>query len=100
MSKKKVGIIIGAVIVAAVVVTGGLYLGGALGTKGGNSADKVYVESVSTIMGAGISGNNRYSGVIEPQNSWDVNRDENRTVSEVFVEVGDEVAEGAQLICL
>ena len=97
MSKKKVGIIIGAVVVVAAIAVGGLYFGGILGGKEGSSSDKVYVESVSTIMGAGISGNNRYSGVIEPQNSWDVNRDENRTVSEVFVEVGDEVAEGAQL---
>lgn len=97
MSKKKVGIIIGAVVVVAAIATGGLYFSGVLGKGGGSSSDKVYVESVSTIMGAGISGNNRYSGVIEPQESWDVNKDESRTIAEVFVEVGDEVAEGAQL---
>ena len=75
----------------------GLYFSGALEGLGKSSADKVYVESVSNIMGMGISGNNRYSGVVEPQDSWDVNRDENKTVSEVFVEVGDEVSEGSQL---
>lgn len=97
MSKKKVGIIIGAVVVVAAIATGGLYFSGVLGKGEGSSSDKVYVESVSTIMGAGISGNNRYSGVIEPQESWDVNKDDNRTIAEVFVEVGDEVTEGAQL---
>lgn len=97
MSKKKVGIIIGAVVLVAAVAAGGLYFSGVLGKGGGSSSDKVYVETVSTIMGSGISGNNRYSGVIEPQESWDVNKDEGRTVAEVFVEVGDEVAEGAQL---
>ena len=97
MSKKKVGIIIGVVAVVAAVTVGGLYFSGVLGGGSGSSSDKVYVESVSTLMGQGISGNNRYSGVVEPQKSWDVNRDESRTIDEVFVEVGDEVAEGDQL---
>ena len=97
MSKKKAGILIGGVVVVAAAAVIGLYFSGALEGKGGSSEDKVYVESVSKIMGMGISGNNRYSGVVEPQDSWDVNKDENRTVSEVFVSVGDEVSEGSQL---
>lgn len=97
MSKKKVGVIIGVVAAVVLIAAGGLYFGGVLAPGGGSSADKVYVESVSTIMGAGISGNNRYSGIVEPQNSWEVNKDDGRTVSEVFVEVGDEVKEGAEL---
>ena len=72
MSKKKAGILIGGVVVVAAAAVIGLYFSGALEGKGGSSKDKVYVESVSKIMGMGISGNNRYSGVVEPQDSWDV----------------------------
>lgn len=97
MSKKKVGIIIGVVVVVAAIAVGGLYFSGVLKGGSGSSADKVYVESVSTLMGQANSGNNRYSGVIEPQKSWDVNKDDTRTVDEVFVEVGDEVKEGDKL---
>ncbi len=97
MSKKKVGIVIGAVVAAAAITTGGLYWSGILFHKGGNPADKVYVESVATIMGAGIGGTNRFNGVVEPQDSWEVKKDEERTVSEVFVEVGDVVAKGDKL---
>lgn len=96
MSKKKVGIVIGVVAVAAVVV-GGLYFSGVIGGKGGSSADKVYVEKVSTVMNQGTGANNRYSGVVEPQETWEVNKDESRTISQVFVEEGDEVEAGGQL---
>lgn len=95
MSKKKAGVIIGVVVVA--LASAAVLAGIILTRTDGNAADKVYVEKVSGIMGSGIGGNNRYMGVVEPQNSWDVKRDENRTVSEVFVEVGDEVAEGDDL---
>ena len=60
----------------------------------GSSEDKVYVEKVSRIMNqyAGVS--NRYNGVVETQDSYEVNVDSSRTISEIKVEVGDEVEEG------
>ena len=93
MSKKKVGIIIG-VIAAAVVAAGvGFYfLKGR--SSGGNSADKVYVEKVSAIMNQSAGINNRYSGVVEPQETLEINKDSERKVKEVYVSVGDEVEEG------
>ena len=96
MSKKKVGIIIG-VIAAAVVAAGvGFYfLKGR--SSGGNSADKVYVEKVSAIMNQSAGVNNRYSGVVEPQETLEINRDSERKVKEVYVSVGDEVEEGTVL---
>lgn len=97
MKKKKAGIVIGIVVIAAIAAAGGIYASGILKGVGGSSSDKVYVQSVSSIMGQGISGTNRYSGVIEPQKSWSVNKDDSRTVAEVYVEVGDEVSEGDKL---
>lgn len=97
MSKKKVGIIIGAVVVVAAVTVGGLYFSGKLGGTSGSSADKVYVESVSTITQQISGAGNRYNGVVEPQEIWEVNKDDTRTIAEVFVAEGDEVAAGAQL---
>ena len=96
MSKKKVGIIIG-VIAAAVVAAGvGFYfLKGR--SSGGNSADKVYVEKVSAIMNQSAGVNNRYSGVVEPQETLEINKDSERKVKEVYVSVGDEVEEGTVL---
>ncbi len=97
MSKKKVGIIIGVVAAVAAVSVGGLYFSGVLGGGSGNSADKVYVQTVSTVMQQYSGDGNRYSGVVEPQDTWEVNKDADRTVAEVFVKEGDEVTEGAQL---
>lgn len=97
MSKKKVGIIIGVVVLAAAATVGGLYFSGKIGHKAGGSEDKVFVQTVSTVMSQYGGDNNRYSGVVEPQGSWDVNKDGDRTVKEVFVKEGDEVKEGDQL---
>lgn len=97
MSKKKVGIIIGVVVLAAAATVGGLYFSGKIGYKAGGSEDKVFVQTVSTVMSQYGGDNNRYSGVVEPQGSWDVNKDGDRTVKEVFVKEGDEVKEGDQL---
>ena len=56
------------------------------------------MEKVSRIMNqyAGVS--NRYNGVVETQDSYEVNVDSSRTISEIKVEVGDEVEEGQTLV--
>ncbi|MDE7062637.1 MAG: efflux RND transporter periplasmic adaptor subunit, partial [Lachnospiraceae bacterium] len=93
MSKKKIGIIIGvaaAVIVIAVVAIC-IWLFG--GKGGGNSSDKVYVEQISTIMKQTSAAGNRFSGIVEPQETLEINKDSERTVKEVMVSVGDAVEE-------
>ena len=40
----------------------------------------------------------RYNGVVETQDSYEVNVDSSRTISEIKVEVGDEVEEGQTLV--
>lgn len=94
MGKKKAGIILGAIALAAAAAVGIWYF---LGNGGKDSNDRVYVQKVSTIMGTATGVQNRYSGVVQPQKTVEVNADSERTVKEILVEVGDEVSEGTPL---
>ena len=103
MGKKSVGILIGVAAVVAVLGGTGYYFRDDIRQMipifdDGSSEDKVYVEKVSRIMNqyAGVS--NRYNGVVETQDSYEVNVDSSRTISEIKVEVGDEVEEGQTLV--
>lgn len=58
------------------------------------NASPVYVNSVSSIIGLDIGTNPRYSGIVEPQATYKVNKDETKTVEEILVNVGDEVHVG------
>lgn len=95
MSKKRVGIIIGIVIVVAVVIAVGLWFllrGGAV-----SNGDKVYVESVKDLTGINYGVQDRYSGVVEPQESQEIKKNPEKTVKEVFVHEGDIVEVGTPL---
>lgn len=94
MGKKKIGIILGAIAVAAVSAAGIWYF---LGNQGRDSNDRVYVEKVSAVMGNVTGAQNRYSGVVQPQETVEVKADSERTIAEVLVEVGDTVEEGTPL---
>lgn len=92
LSKKAVLIIIVAVLVVAVGATGIiLALNG-----GGGTGDGIYVQSVSSILGYSNLGGmqNRYSGVVEAQETIDIEKDSERTVSKVSVKEGDVVKKG------
>ena len=90
MSKKKVGIALAVVIIIAAAGGGAWYLLKGNGAVG-NSADKVYVETVSSLNSTNSGAQNRYSGIVEPQESWKVNKEEERQINEVFVQDGDMV---------
>lgn len=64
----------------------------------GKSDDKVYVEKVSKIMNTYTGVSNRYNGVVESQDSYEVSVDSSRTIKEILVEVGDVVEEGQELV--
>lgn len=64
--------------------------GGAKETKKGTVA----VQSVSMIMGLDIAGVNRFSGVTEAKSSQKIEKDSEKKVGEVLVEVGQEVKKG------
>lgn len=97
MSKKKTGIIVAIVVVVIAAVAVGLWflLRGNFG--GSNNGDKVYVESVESLTKVNMGVQNRYSGVVEPQKSWDIKKNPEKTVKEVFVKEGDTVEEGTPL---
>lgn len=103
MGKKSVGILIGVAAVAAVLGGTGYYFRDDIRQMipifdDGTSEDKVYVEKVSRIMNQYTGVSNRYNGVVETQDSYEVNVDSSRTISEIKVEVGDEVEEGQTLV--
>lgn len=60
--------------------------------------DKVYVEKLSRVMNQYSGVENRYNGVVESQDSYEVNVDSSRTVSEILVQVGDAVEQGQTLV--
>ena len=97
--KKKQIIIIGAalaVVVAAGVIFAVVRKGGSTAGSSGNS---VYVDSVAEICGLG-SGNgltDRFSGIVEPQKTWDIQVSSDKTVDEILVKEGDEVKVGDEL---
>lgn len=70
------------------------------GSTGRSDADNVvFVDSVAMITGleGGNGLTNRYNGVIEPQETWSVEQSEDKTIEEMYVEVGDTVSAGQEL---
>ena len=93
---KKRNIVITIVLVVALVAVG---VGGYFFYNTGSGSDEVaYVSSVATITGQSENGlNNRYAGVVEAEETWSASLDSTLTVSETFVEVGQEVEAGTPL---
>lgn len=94
MKKKKVVIII---IIALILILGAGAVYFVINHKKTANEELVYVESVANITGTGLTGDNRYMGVVESQESKGVDKASDKTVKEIFVEVGDEVKEGDPL---
>lgn len=67
------------------------------GLWGAGSAAPVYVESVAGIAGLNTGATPRFSGVVEPQATYTVQKDETKTVAEIYVSVGDQVTPGNAL---
>ena len=94
MGKKKAGVILFVILIAAVAAIGIWYY---FDNDGKDSNDRVYVEKVSVIRGGATGIQNRYSGVVQPQKTVEVKADSDRTIGEVYVQVGDTVEEGTPL---
>lgn len=95
MKKKKL-ILAGSIAGILLLVT---ILWFALGKSGGSSGeDVVYVSPVSTILDQGSLGiQQRFSGVVEPQETYEVELQPDKTVKEVLVEKGQDVTVGTPL---
>ena len=66
---------------------------------GGSGEDPVYVQSVKDIteLGSGNGLNNRYTGVVDTQESWNITLDGDMSVETCYVKVGDQVKKGDKL---
>lgn len=97
MNKKKRIALVSAVIIIVIIIGVAYFVstGGFLG--GASTQDKVYVEKVSKIMNLSTGVENRYNGVVESQNAYEVDADSSRSIKEILVEVGDTVEEGTPL---
>ena len=62
----------------------------------GNNSGNIYVQKVSTIIGSSYT-ENRYSGVVESSETVDINQDGNKSITEMYVEVGQKVRKGDKL---
>lgn len=95
MKKKVIAIVCAVVILAA---AGG---GTAWHFLGSGSAKEnvVYVNTVKNLtnLGTGNGMENRYAGVVESENIWKVEKNSEKTVKEVYVEIGQEVQVGTPL---
>ena len=87
--KTKIIILISACILIAVI---GIYF---LFPKESNNQN-IYVQKVSTIIGSSYT-ENRYSGVVESSETVDINQDGNKSITEMYVEVGQKVRKGGKL---
>ena len=87
MSKKK-KIILAVVIVAAVAaVAVGFFLKDRLGNSK-SGGDAAYVEPVQSMTGAVNAGSqNRYMGVVESQDTWNITLSSDQTVKQIFQEM-------------
>ena len=84
-------------VIAVAAVIGGIWYFGKGNSGSGKSADKVFVQKVSEIDKWNTGVNSSYSGIVESQETWDVNKDTERQVKEVLVAVGDTVDVGTPL---
>ena len=94
LSKKKLAVIAGA---AVIVIGAASYF--ILTNLGGSVDGTAYVESVKDIMGYGSGSgmNNRYTGEVEAQDSWDITLQSDLSVAECYVEEGAQVKKGDRL---
>lgn len=100
MSKKGKVILIVCIVVAAVLIgSGAIWYFLFKGSGSGKSAATAYVDSVAMVTGMGNNNGtqNRYSGVVEAQESMDITKDEQKPVKDIFVAVGDTVEIGTPL---
>ena len=85
--------------VAVLAAAGGGVAWHFLGNSTKADDNVVYVSTVKDLTGLGTGNGmeNRYAGVVESENTWKVEKNSEKTVKEVYVEVGQEVQVGTPL---
>ena len=93
MKKKVIAIVCAVAVLAA---AGGGVTWHFLGNSTKEDDNVVYVNTVKALtnLGTGNGMENRYAGVVESENTWKVEKNSEKKVKEVYVEVGQEVQVG------
>ncbi|MBQ6426043.1 MAG: efflux RND transporter periplasmic adaptor subunit [Clostridia bacterium] len=96
--KKKRKLKPGAIVLIALVLIGA-GIGAYYLLNGSGTDDYAYVQTVAEIIegNGGVVLSDRYSGIVEAKNKVKIRLEEDRTVDQCFVEVGDDVVEGTPL---
>lgn len=95
MKNKKKTLVITVSCVAAVAVAAlGFWFFWMKDHLAARSASPVYVSPVASIVGLNTGASPRFTGVVEPQEIYKINKDETKTVSEILVKEGDEIHVG------
>lgn len=88
-NKTKIIILISVCILIALI---GIYF---LFPKESNNGN-IYVQKVSSVIGSSYT-ESRYSGVVESQETLDINQDGNKSITDIYVEAGQKVHKGDRL---
>ena len=80
-----------AVLVAVVAIVATIFTFFHKNLGGASGGEVAYVDTISNIMGSTGGGNDRYSGVVEAQQSVKVNKNQEKKIEQVVVSVGGQV---------
>lgn len=94
-NKKKRFLIILIILIA--IITIGLFVFKKVNGNSENNENKIAVQLVSILTGSADNSQNRFSGVVVSQKTIKLQKEENRTVKKVYVEVGQAVKTGDKL---
>lgn len=99
MNKKKALVIAGIAAAALILAGAAIWFFFFRGAEAPSDPNEIaYVSSVSDITGSGSLGMvTKFSGVVEPQKTLSVQKDETKKVAELYVTVGQEVEVGDKL---
>ena len=97
MTKKQKKMLIIAGIILAVLLVVILVIRAVTGKGSGNGEDVLYADSVGMLTGTGLGTQNRFSGVVEAQDTLKLTLSDDQKVKEIFVEKGQEVKPGTKL---
>ena len=94
---KKGILIVGGVLIAGAAGAGGWYYFNHMTGGTSSGEDTVYVTTVSSLTGSVAGVTSRFAGVVEPQETVEVNIESGRKVTKVEVKTGQQVKKGELL---
>lgn len=95
--KKKIKKIVIAAVIIAVICIIAFFVFNKFKGQNGNDENKIAVQSVGILTGAANTTENRFSGIVVSQKTVKLQKEENRTVKKVYVEIGQAVKTGDKL---